>query len=201
MTHKPFPKAQRGVALFIALIALVVLMIAAIALVRSTDTAQLIAGNLAVKRDMTHESEAAIQTVVGMFATGALQNEKSRWSNVGASNYSASALPSNNNGIPVALITASTASGETAVSDNGVTYRYLIDRMCPTAGDPTLPTSYCMTGASRADVAVDAFNVLTNGGTGQPRKNTGVVYRISVRVTDARQNQSYFQTTLASIGS
>lgn len=199
--HRTMPQNQRGVALFIALIALVVLMISAIALTRSTDTAQLIAGNLAIKRDMTHESELAIQAAIGAFAAGALNLEKDRWNSIPGANYSASALPSNNNGIPVALITAPTSSGESAPTANGITYRYLIDRMCPTSGNPTLPASYCMTGLSKADVAVDAFNVLANGGAGQPRKNSGVVYRISVRVTDARRNQSFFQTTLTSIGS
>ena len=45
---------QRGVALFAALIALVIIMLAAAALIRSTDITQAISGNLSIKRDITH---------------------------------------------------------------------------------------------------------------------------------------------------
>ena len=48
---------QRGVVLFIALIALVAMSLAAVALVRSVDTATIIAGNLAFK-----QSELSLQS-------------------------------------------------------------------------------------------------------------------------------------------
>jgi Tfp pilus assembly protein PilX len=105
MTGPALFRKQKGVALFIALIALVVLMIAAIALVRSTDTAQLISGNLAVKRDLTHESELALQAALANF-NGALAGEGARWTDLASANYSASVLASNNQGIPTALSTA-----------------------------------------------------------------------------------------------
>lgn len=191
---------QKGVVLFVAMIALVVLMIAAVALIRSTDTAQMIAGNLAIKRDLTHESEQAIQAALANFAVGGtLGSELSRWGNVAAANYSSTVLSTNAYGVPYSLLNV-VVTGETAAYSPGVTYRYVIDRMCPADGAPNLATAHCVTG-SPPEVAIDAFNPLYNAEQGTPRKNDGVVYRISVRLTDARRTQSFFQTTLKSNGS
>jgi type IV pilus assembly protein PilX len=195
-THVTFAQ-QKGVALFIAMIALVVLLIAAVALIRSTDTAQLISGNLAVKRDLTHESELAVQVALNNFS-GGLATEASRWSPLAAAQYFSSVLPSNAMGIPTALVNLPT-TGESGIFTNNVTYSYMIDRMCPSDGSPDI--QHCITGNSTADTGGNARNPTLNGGGGTPSSNKTVVYRISVRVTDPRQTQSYFQTTLRSYGS
>jgi type IV pilus assembly protein PilX len=61
---------QQGFALFVALIALVVMSLAAVALIRSVDTNNLIAGNLAFKQAATTSAdagtEAAITKLMGM---------------------------------------------------------------------------------------------------------------------------------------
>jgi type IV pilus assembly protein PilX len=188
---------QTGVVLFAALIALVVLLIAAVALLRSTDTAQMIAGNLAVKRDLTHESEAGVQAALAQF-TGTLAAEGARWADIAGSNYSAVALASNNQGIPNVLISAP-LTGEPTTFTNGVTYRYVIDRLCPKTGAPDL--QHCVTGSSVADTTTSSNRPGQNGQKGTPKADGTVVYRISVRVTDARKTQSFFQTTLKSTGS
>ncbi len=48
---------QRGVALFFALICMVAIMLAAVMLVRSVDTATLIAGNLAFQQSATRSGD------------------------------------------------------------------------------------------------------------------------------------------------
>ena len=53
----PRRAAQRGVVLLYSLIALVIMLIAAIALVRSFQTSLFNAGNLGFKRDMRNQSE------------------------------------------------------------------------------------------------------------------------------------------------
>ncbi len=55
-------RRQRGVVLFISLIVLVAMTLAGIALVRSVDTANQIAGNLAFKQGATLSADAAIET-------------------------------------------------------------------------------------------------------------------------------------------
>lgn len=194
-------RKQSGVVLFITLIALVILLISSIALIRSTDTALLISGNLAVKRDLTNEAQSAIQAAVAQLNTGGLATETSRLSDLGSANYSATALSSNAQGVPTILfdidaIFTARFSAAAPTSYNGVTYRYVIDRMCPLPGAP----QSCVSGTT-ADSGGNARNPTLNGQKGPGNLPGLVVYRITVRVTDARQTQSFIQTTVRSAGS
>ena len=153
----------------------------------------MIAGNFAIKRDMTHESEVAMKAALDNFAA-VHSPQSSHAGATSAANYSAVALPSTN-GIPNSLLSATVASQTLASSASGMTYRYVIDRMCLMSGAPNLAT-HCVTG-SPPEVAIDAFNPLANSTTGTP--NDGV-YRISVRLTDPKSTESFFQTTIKSNG-
>jgi type IV pilus assembly protein PilX len=62
-------KKQRGVVLFFALIALVVMSLAAVALVRSVDTNSMIAGNLAFKQSVTNSGDAGVEAAVTFLAS------------------------------------------------------------------------------------------------------------------------------------
>lgn len=203
MRIQPSVRKQSGVVLFITLIALVILLLSAIALVRSTDTAQLISGNLAIKQDLTNEAETAIAAAVAEFTAGSLVTEASRETDIPGANYSATALPSNAQGVPnILLDTTANFSGAFSATEptsiNGLTYRYAIDRMCAQNG-PTV-VQHCVTGKSVAVAGGDAWNPVGNGGSGTPNPPGTVVYRITVRVTDARQTQSFVQTTLKGRG-
>lgn len=55
---------QRGVVLFLALIALVVMSLAAVALIRSVDTNTIIAGNLAFRQAATTSADAGIEAAI-----------------------------------------------------------------------------------------------------------------------------------------
>lgn len=61
---RPHAMKQRGVVLFFALIALVVMSLAAVALIRSVDTSTMIAGNLAFKQAATISGDAGIETAI-----------------------------------------------------------------------------------------------------------------------------------------
>lgn len=62
---RPFSQLkQRGVVLFLALIALLVMSLAAVALIRSVDTTTLIAGNLAFKQAATTSADAGIEAAI-----------------------------------------------------------------------------------------------------------------------------------------
>ena len=56
------PRGQQGVVLFIALIVLVAMTLAGIGMVRSIDTGNLIAGNLAFKQATLQASDSGIET-------------------------------------------------------------------------------------------------------------------------------------------
>ena len=59
-------KQQRGVVLFLALIALVIMSLAAVALIRSVDTNTLIAGNLSFKQAATTSADAGTEAAIAM---------------------------------------------------------------------------------------------------------------------------------------
>jgi type IV pilus assembly protein PilX len=62
-------KKQAGIALFFALIALVIMSLAAVALIRSVDTNTLIAGNLAFQQSANSSTDAGVEAaIVGLAA-------------------------------------------------------------------------------------------------------------------------------------
>ena len=140
---------QRGVVLLFSLITLVILLIAAVALIRSFSNSMFTAGNIAFKRDLQNQSDRIVPNVLAMFNTGVLSTTTARASSLVAQNYSAMQLPSNPLGVPLVLLgndSAFSAYGNTAndvsVStiageSQQVTIRYIIDRLCDRDPVPT----------------------------------------------------------------
>lgn len=65
-----FPKRQRGVVLILTLIVLVAMTLAAIALVRSVDTGNVVAGNMAFKQGATQTGDAGTEASIAFLRTG-----------------------------------------------------------------------------------------------------------------------------------
>jgi Tfp pilus assembly protein PilX len=102
-------KSERGIVLIFALVTLVIMMIGAVAISRSLSSNQFAIGNIGFKRDMTNQTERAVQAAMAAFgASGALANVNLRNANLPAANYSATLLPTNTQGIPLALLSDST---------------------------------------------------------------------------------------------
>jgi Tfp pilus assembly protein PilX len=190
--HKS-PTRQRGVVLIFTLIILLILTIGAVALMRSMNTSQFSAGNLAFRRDLTNQGEQAVSNVITEFKSGgALSTTAVTSNNVLASNYSATMLATNAQGIPNVLLsnTAYVAAGFSAADIVGATpdvvIRYVIDRMCT------------VTGPSNAIQCVQSSAAPTGGvanGTQAVTPPSATVYRLSVRVTGARSTQVFLQTS------
>lgn len=195
-------RASRGAVLLFAMIALVILLIGTVALMRSMNTSMFTAGNFAFKRDLTNQGERAMTTVLALVQSGALGTDATRQANATASNYSAAILPTNDQGIPLALLD-DTAFGATGVSSNditladmGITVRYVVDRLCAAAGPATqdsctLAGNLLPAGSSSSELlrAEDG----SSGGVGAAAPQ--VVYRVSIRVDGPRRTQSFFQST------
>jgi type IV pilus assembly protein PilX len=182
---------QRGVVLLFVLIVLLILMIGAVAVMRSMNTSLYTAGNLTFRRDLMNQGETAISKVLTQFKSGgALVNATA--ADVPAQNYSASALPTNSQGIPTILLKsdANFAGAWSAPDIIGatpdVTIRYVIDRMCETAG-------------SASSISCVQSSAAPTGGTATslapPPPPTATVYRMSVRVSGARNTMVFLQTT------
>jgi uncharacterized membrane protein YgcG len=203
--YRPAPsarRAQRGAVLLFAMIALVVLLIGAAALMRSMNTSLFTAGNFGFKRDLTNQGERAIAAVLDQVSAGALGSDGARQANATASNYSASILATNDQGVPLALLTdaafaaVGVSGNDIALADMGVTVRYVIDRLCTAAGPATqdgctLAGNLIPAGSSSSELlrAEDG----SSGGSGAVAPQ--VVYRISIRVDGPRRTQSFFQST------
>lgn len=205
---------QRGVVLLFSLIALVVLLLAAVALMRSFNTSQFMAGNIAFKRDLQNQGERAVNQVLTAFRPGnVLATAATRAANRGASNYSASTLAVNAQGIPNALGLADdvfddtwtapdiTAATDSSLTGQGVRIRYIVDRLCNAAGDEqTLGADGCLVADNPMPSGGSASNLM--GPDGKPLCATcksaapqGVVYRLSIRVDGPRNTQAFFQST------
>jgi type IV pilus assembly protein PilX len=195
---KPIPmplsgrRAQRGAVLLFALIALVVLLIGTVALMRSMNTSLFTAGNFGFKRDLTNQGERAVAAVLDLVQTGALGSDAAREASAAARNYSASILPTNGEGIPLALLSdaafaaVGAAGNDISAADMGVTVRYVIDRLCVATG-PATPASCAV------------FSPPPQGGSSGAKDHdeppTRFVYRVSIRVDGPRRTQSFFQST------
>lgn len=206
--HRHRPARQRGVVMIVTLVALVVLLLGAVALLRSSDASSALAGQLGFRRDMQNQAERAIAMAINSLKTGSLSLASARQSSLATANYSAAQLASDAaTGLPTALLgsdSSFTAAGYTinivdatdASDDNadtGIKVRYLIDRQCTDAGavDPA--------SCSRTNVQIQ-FNGQDSGSykaDSSFRSSQLVVYRISVRVDGPRGTQAFFQSAVA----
>lgn len=199
---------QRGVVMIMTLIALLILLITAVALVRSVDATLGQAGNIAFKRDQANQVDLGVAAAMMSFSSssGALYRESVRASDLPSANYSATKLTTNNQGIPLVLINDSTYSNagytdthdlkpkDSAGNSLQTTIRYVIDRQCDTTGTfSTIKYNHCSylpSGGLSGDSSLDAYD--NNAST-----SDRAVYRITVRVSGPRNTLTYAQATLA----
>lgn len=179
---------QTGFVMIVTLMALVIMLLASVALIRSTDANSQIAGNMAFKRDLINQAERVIPQIQSRFkSASALAGDTAREANNDANNYSATILASNDSGIPQALINLSDANANNIEPTDGskVLIRYVIDRMCLSAGPAD--DRYCTLAVSNSDIG--GSDPKGPGGQRFP------VYRITIRATGPRNTEAYMQTT------
>lgn len=190
---------QRGVVLFIALIVLVAMTLAAIALVRSVDTSNVIAGNLAFKESTIQAADQgtdqAIQWLTTNVGTGSLNND-----NLAVAGnimyYSSGQLASGANwwAAPAAW-TGFSGSSYTDTAGNNI--YVIIHRMC------TQPnTTYNGNGAGGVANICSLYFPTSGASTGGSMSvgsftfqgNPQLYYRITSRVQGPRNTFSFVQT-------
>lgn len=181
---------QRGVVLVIALITLVVLLVGAVALVRSFGTSLTISGQTAFKRDLMNQGEVGIAAAKTALTNGAANSDILRENNQLAANYFATLRANNDtaDGIPRDLINDDNFTGTAAdVQGNGVTIRYVIERQCANAGP--FDASTC-----------SVFPKPAASSGGERRELVGAeyapIYRITVRVQGPRNTTAFLQSLI-----
>jgi len=179
------PAKQAGVVLFIALIALIVMSLAAVALIRSVDTNTMIAGNLSFKQSALISADSGVETALSWLGI-----DRNLDNNIISSGYYASfsedakALADGNNAKP-----ATGANITAGLDSSGNTIRYVIERMCKNTGPAN--TSHCLYGPPGEDENSKSHCDLSNPCLGEP---TGaLLYRITTKVTGPKNTVSYSQ--------
>jgi type IV pilus assembly protein PilX len=206
--RRPFRSSrttQEGVVMLFGLLALVIMMIGAVAMIRSMNTSLFNAGNLGFKRDLTNQGERATQLVLdALGGVGALNTEAARQAHSVANNYSATLLANNASGLPQVLVndalfgTVASTGNDIVDTDQGITVRYVLDRMCAQVGlaDPSRCTM-SDNGVSQGVSASQPDGAEYTGSGGEASAVAPlVVYRLSIRVIGPRRTQAFFQTTL-----
>lgn len=202
------PLLQRGVALLFALVVMAILLIGAVALVKSMDTSLSSAGNIAFRRDMVNQGELVLHELLKKMQTGEALSSLGNNSDKSI-NYSAIALATNAEGIPIQLA-SSTLQGsddpfnEIGTSSNDITanssdlpssiqsalrgtrIRYVIERMCRYQAEPS-PTHCVQAMISPAG---------GTAGTMRPRVSSSTVYRINIRVSGPRDTEVFLQASI-----
>ncbi|MBA3695738.1 MAG: hypothetical protein H0W85_02990 [Methylotenera sp.] len=199
---------EKGVVLFISLIALVVMSLAAVALIRAVDTNSLITGNLSYRQTATISSSYGIESVSDFLGPQATTYGDANHPTLGyyavcttfdvnplndATQRCTSAnLTVNNSWQPGITSTRAVGSGITGgVDAYGNTIEYIVERMCPNVGS-----------ATQECVAAQIKKPGSQKGCDEPTcplifDEQTPLYRITVRITGPKNTVSYVQTFIS----
>jgi Tfp pilus assembly protein PilX len=199
--HTPRMGRQRGVVLFIALIVMVAMSLAAIALIRSVDTTNILIGNLAFRQASILPANIAIeQAAAALFADAAIGGVPAiadTTADLPAENYYAKWQNSDDaRGIPLQLQTKSAwtlpkqldATDNTNASVAPTTVRYVIERMCIDVGPAKAGICDMMPPKQNPGTTVHDDSVAT--------LNPIPFYRVTVRVDGPQNTASFLQAML-----
>lgn len=200
-------RGQRGVVMFIALLVMVALSLAGIALIRSADTATVVAGNLAFKQAAVYAVDRSVEQAINalFFPDGAPVIGDKTTDNPGQNYYAcvrnaagsgcigpAEPIPE----IPAALAnkaafdaaglnTAQVDANKDAADNKAY---FVIERLCTTPG-PAVGTSCNVSAAAMgADAGTQHYQGLVRSGD--------AFYRVTVRVEGPRNTVAYAQAIL-----
>lgn len=177
---------EKGVVLFIALIALVVMSLAAVALIRSVDTNAIIAGNLGFQQSATVSSDSGLETAL----TWISGNQGAVTANSAANAYYATSTGNAKALVDASTVFATGADLNAGKDSSGNTISYVIQRMCKNLG--VAGTDHCLFGpvaeSSNSFSVCDKSNPCLNEET-----STSVIYRVTVKVSGPRNTVSYAQ--------
>lgn len=205
------PNRQSGLALMVALIALAAMTLAGVALVRSIDTNALIAGNLAFRQNATTGGDAGVEAA-RTWITGASKTQLQTGNGAG---YYATMM-NTGGGIDITGSRTQTtddnvkwtdfngnleAGGHTATclpfgSKDLNRICYIIHRMCSFEGPLEDSASNCSLTSSSTPEGGGLGGIDKLGTYQPPLPSIGAImgyYRITVRVSGPRNNNSYVQ--------
>lgn len=199
--HKSVPNInrQQGVVVFIALIVLVVMTLASLGLIRSIDTATVVAGNLSSKQVSLHVADIGTEAAVNELTTFATTSADAYYPSGCQSNGSCRYYPVmqtlNTQGAPnsinwanVAAVT-NTFSGHAAIPA-GYSVRYVVERLCSGTLPITNLASNCYA------LAPDDDEGSKKAGAPVFTSPSNLYYRATIRVSDPKGAETLTQVVL-----
>lgn len=220
LTHQSFPSGrQRGAVLFFAIVVLVATTLAGVALTRSVDTGNIIAGNLAFQQTTVNAADAGIEQAIDWLernnrslstsamadSVGCPTSDERLWCNLRSQGYSSVVLdPEPNqswdafwrNVLATPAPNGQTISLPRDAAGNRVSYT--IQRLCTVADDPG-NVIIIGTPQTCAHPPVDKAKGKSKGGSPslKVKVRSQVYYRVTVRIEGPRNTLSYVQTLVA----
>jgi type IV pilus assembly protein PilX len=191
---------QRGITMFITLIVLVPMMLAAIALTRSVDTAGVIMGNLAFKQSATRSADCGIETAIAWLqannGTGKLYNSAfvSGYAAIRQDPVAGQTWDSfwTNTLLPGGqVLSIGACPNPPPATGNRVSYA--IQRLCNAIGNPNQPLAGC----SITPGTTTTGNSMGSGAIAPTNFSIQIYYRITARVDGPRNTVSYVQVIVA----
>ena len=179
---------QRGmISTLMAIIVLVVSLLAALALMRSVDTSNTIAGSLTFRQSALQEAERAYVDAQQNI-TFTQPNSDNDQATLGYYAEPQPATSRSTGDIPNVLVNKTSGSIATVSSSNGNNIYYVVERLCPSSGTAT-PTKCIVPGASLLGGSSSNQNsdnlTFSNGAY--------AAFRLTVRVDGPKGTTAYVQ--------
>ncbi len=191
--------------LFIALIVMVAMSLAAIALIRSVDTTNLLVGNLAFRQSSILPANLAVeQAAAALFADAAITGVPTidPTTDLPAENYYSTWQANDDaRGIPKPLQTKGDwgsfgLAKQLVDSGTGVNIRYVIERMCVAGASGLQPSpQFCDMLPPKQNPGTTVHDCSVDPG-GCPKLNPIPFYRVTIRVDGPQNSTSFLQAML-----
>jgi Tfp pilus assembly protein PilX len=182
-------RSQRGYMLLLVLVALVAMMVSGVALVRSMDTSQLVAGNMAARNSTVQSSDLAVQQAVAFITANAINGVL--FTDDQANGYYATEQEPDWTASGTWAVCTTTA-GPTACSSTdaaGNQVQWLVHRMCSLQGSPNVAGQFCASLNGASTSAGNSYSTDAVTFSGAPKN----FYRISIQVVGPRNTETLTQ--------
>jgi Tfp pilus assembly protein PilX len=203
--HTSAIRRQHGVVLFIALIVMVAMSLAAIALIRSVDTTNLLVGNLAFRQSSILPANLAVEhAAAALFADASTTGVPTidPTTDLPAENYYSTWQANDDaRGVPKPLQTKGDwgsfgLAKQLVDTGTGVNIRYVIERMCVAGANGLQPSpQFCDMLPPKQNPGTTVHDCSVDPG-GCPKLNPIPFYRVTIRVDGPQNSTSFLQAML-----
>ncbi len=187
--------SQKGLVLILTLILLVAMTLGAIALIRSVDTGNLVAGNLAFQQSTVSSADAAVEDAVTWLQSNStsLDSDRGTWYIATVTGQNPSAGQTWESFWNSSLDSKAYQLYSTTAPDSaGNTVKYVIHRQCSYALPPTQGGN-CAASPS----TTTATGNEEEAGQVQLTGTSSIFYRITIKVGGPRNTASYIQVVVS----